>query len=229
MTKQSTETPQLFRSLAADKTQSQARSKTAAREAEERWPLFKAVAPAKPSTLPAMADADKLHWQRADGFDPSPRRPSLSVPDVSGKMALSLSRMGAPRPPAPSLHPAAPAPAQQLPAASARNRSTAPPDVSPTLPSRSAALPAGRSRPTRATPEAPIALEAEPKSAPAPGLFARLAPKAEPEAEIAVAVPPAAPESRSLTAIFGRLEQTVAAPEKPAATRPSFLGRLGRR
>ena len=49
MTKPFNEAPPLFRSLGADNAKSQARSRTAASEAQERWPLFKAVAPVKPA------------------------------------------------------------------------------------------------------------------------------------------------------------------------------------
>ena len=230
MTKPFNEAPPLFRSLGADNAKSQARSRTAASEAQERWPLFKAVAPVKPASLPAMGEDDKRQWARGAAAGNTKPRPALSVPDVSGKMAQGLTRMGTPRPPART------------------ERAVAPPAAPAAVPapvldpvSTTAALPAARAPLfARATPlqdtraralaEAPAELPvARPK-----GLFAHLAPPAPQQAP--AAAPAADPNDRSLSAIFNRLERGAApAPARPSAAsdakappRAGFLGRLGR-
>lgn len=235
MTKPFNEAPPLFRSLGADNAKSQARSRTAASEAQERWPLFKAVAPVKPASLPAMGEDDKRQWARGAAAGNAKPRPALSVPDVSGKMALGLTRMGSPRPPARTERafapPAAPAavpvpaldPVSTTPAAVPAARAPLFARTAPLQDTRAAA---------RALPEAPAELPlpaARPK-----GLFAHLAPPAPQQAP--AAAPAADPDDRSLSAIFNRLERGAApAPARPSAAsdakappRAGFLGRLGR-
>lgn len=223
MTKPINEKQQLFRSLAADKSKAQTRSRTAAREAEERWPLFKAVAPALPSTLPALGEDDKRHWHREGKLEANPRPPSLSVPDMSAKLALGLSRMGASRQstPAPRVVATAPSPVATLPAGDTALPSTTLPGlaVHASPPAGGAAAPLFARRTAALLPE-PVA-----RPAPAAGLFAHLAAGAPP---LPAAPPEAAPADRSLAAIFNRLAPKPA-PEPPAAPRASFLGRLGRR
>ncbi len=230
MTKPFNESPPLFRSLGADNSKSQARSRTAASEAEERWPLFKAVAPAKPASLPAMGEDDKRQWERGAAAGISKPRPALSVPDVSGKMALGLNRMGTARVPARTQRaveaPAAPVfPAAQV---VPDTPAVAVPAARAPLFARATPLQTPRSTATATIPAAER--EQAPAAARPKGLFAHLAPPAT-TVEVPAPAPVADPDDRSLSAIFQRLERSdaPAAIETAAPQRAGFLGRLGRK
>lgn len=85
----------LFRSLRPDDDDFQTSTSTAAREAEQRWPLFQAVAPRKPQATPPLSPHERSLWsttQQPSGYE---RKPALSVPATGNKLAQSLSKMGA--------------------------------------------------------------------------------------------------------------------------------------
>lgn len=56
----------LFRSLRPDDDDFQTSTSTAAREAEQRWPLFQAVAPRKPQATPLLSPQERSLWSEYD-------------------------------------------------------------------------------------------------------------------------------------------------------------------
>jgi hypothetical protein len=84
----------LFKSLQPNKSQFEASNIAVVQEAEQRWPLFKAVAPVKPEVPPALNEEDRQHWRNKGGAEKSITKPALSVPGLSDKLAQSLSKMG---------------------------------------------------------------------------------------------------------------------------------------
>ena len=83
----------LFRSIAPDDAAFQAANATAASEAAQRWPLFKALAPEKSNTTPALSDQDRACWVSQQKTGVSVRKPALSLPTETMDLALSLKRM----------------------------------------------------------------------------------------------------------------------------------------
>jgi hypothetical protein len=84
----------LFRSLRPDNENFQANADSAAREAEQRWPLFKAVSPRKQEPTPVLSAQERMLWSKQERPSTQVRRPALSVPGVGNKLAISLTKMG---------------------------------------------------------------------------------------------------------------------------------------
>ncbi len=84
----------LFRSLRPDDENFQASASAAAREAEQRWPLFKAVSPKKLAPTPVLSAQERTIWSNQEKPSKPERKPALSVPGVSNKMAMNLNKMG---------------------------------------------------------------------------------------------------------------------------------------
>lgn len=84
----------LFRSLRPDDENFQASATAAAREAEQRWPLFKAVSPRKLAPTPVLSAQERTIWSNQEKPSKPERKPALSVPGVSNKMAVNLNKMG---------------------------------------------------------------------------------------------------------------------------------------
>ncbi len=84
----------LFRSLKPDEESVQVSASAAAREAEQRWPLFKAVSPRKQEPTPVLSPQERVLWGKQERPNGQARKPALSVPGVSNKLAASLNRMG---------------------------------------------------------------------------------------------------------------------------------------
>jgi len=218
MAKSGDDMSRLFRSLDADDTKFQASAKAAASEAEQRWPLFKAMAPMKPAHAPALSEQEKQHRNSAESTAGGARKPALSVPGLGGKLAASLDQMAAPksRKPAAAKHPApAEAPLAQRAAlpGSAKSMPVAEPE----------APPAKRRALFSKSPQDKTDAEDD---AVGTGLFAKTA--AQPAGEES-APPDSAAADKSLAGIFGRLEGKEEPAKKSKDTRPSFLGRLGKR
>ena len=95
MSKPSDDLSALFRSLRPDETSSQASTSTVARDAEQRWPLFKAVAPEKPQETPALTAQERQRWVNQEKPGVSERKPALSLPGLSDKMSKGLDKMSA--------------------------------------------------------------------------------------------------------------------------------------
>lgn len=83
----------LFRSLRPDETTFQESINSVAHDAEQRWPLFKAVAPEKPPETPALSALDRQRWVNPDKPQAGGRKPALSLPGLSDKMSMGLNRM----------------------------------------------------------------------------------------------------------------------------------------
>lgn len=200
----------LFRSLRPDNANFQASTTAAAREAEQRWPLFKAVSPKKPQPTPALSAQERQRWSSQDRPDVSERKPALSLPGVSTKLAQGLSKMSgraaAERPTvraereksSSEVMRSAPKFPQEIPT---ENRSS--------IFSRVSALGADE--------------EVSNHGVGLSGNRAAQSVAAEPE------VPTVAAADDSLASIFNRLEGKEKVADKPASKRTSFLGRLGRR
>ncbi len=219
MTKPGEDLPTLFRSLGPDDAGFQARALAAAREAEQRWPLFKAIAPQKPPVTPALSDQDRQHWisqekSEAGGRKPALSMPALSLPGLSDKLARGLDKM--------SGRVAADAPAQTP----ARQIEPAPPP---------AALPISVEAPSPiAQPDGhSILLSGSPKTgenieASDSGLGLLATPAVEPETVEPAA--PAAPRAKDpLAGIFSRLQGKEKPTKNSIATRSSVLSRLDKR
>lgn len=84
----------LFRSLRPDDEDFQASTSAAAREAEQRWPLFKAVAPRKQQPTPLLSPQERSLWSTTQKPSGHEHKPALSLPGTGNKMAQSLSKMG---------------------------------------------------------------------------------------------------------------------------------------
>jgi hypothetical protein len=83
----------LLRSLGADDSYLDAKLKTSAREAEQRWPLFRALATAKADTTPTLSEGEKRAWEQHSPPAQAPRKPTLTRPGLSGKLAASLEKL----------------------------------------------------------------------------------------------------------------------------------------
>lgn len=84
----------LFRSLRPDDEDFQTNTGAAAREAEQRWPLFKAVAPRKQQPTPLLSPQERSLWSTTQKPSGHERKPALSVPATGNKLAQSLNKMG---------------------------------------------------------------------------------------------------------------------------------------
>lgn len=227
MTKSFEDPPPPFRSLGADNSKSQANAQTAARAAQDRWPLFKTLAPASPAPVPPMEMADKRHWERAGGADQRVPRRTLSVPDLAEAMARGLGRMGMPGQGNAGRQPGQDAPERSgmpaLMAAQSAAQSAAPsarPD-----PAERTHLPAQRAQPEEKR-------DARPATAAPKGMFAHFAPPAQVDTDEDAGLSPPPQADRSLSAIFARLKHQQTPPGPIPATPPSraaFLSRLGRK
>lgn len=211
----------LFRSLRPDDAKFQAGTASAAREAELRWPLFKTISPKKPEPTPALSADERRRWSNQERPNIEERKPALSVPGVSSKLAKSLSRM-APRP-APAV------------AVVAETSVAAPPRRKPVTDS------------ARIAPN----LAQKPPERERAGLFSRTAAanpveevQEEDYDEEAVEIqgrqgvaaeaemPTPAPAGNSLASLFKRLEKDEKIEKviaKPVRRQSSFMGRIGKR
>lgn len=84
----------LFRSLRPDDANFQASLNAAAHQAEERWPLLKAISPQKPALTPALSTEERQRWSHQEQPGARERKPALSLPGLGDKLTQSLSKMG---------------------------------------------------------------------------------------------------------------------------------------
>lgn len=219
MIKPGDDLPTLFRSLGPDDAGFQARALAAAREAEQRWPLFKAMAPQKPPATPALSAQDRLRWiqqekSESSGRKPALTMPALSLPGLSDKLAKGLDKMAA--------RVATGAPAQEP----ARQIEPAPPPAA--LPSSIEATspitqPDSLGAPPPDSPKISENVEANDAGL---GLFATPAIKLEAEEP---AAPAAAQAKDSLAGIFSRLQGKEKPIKNSIDIRSSILSRLDKR
>lgn len=222
MSKPSDDLSALFRSLRPDETTFQESTNTVARDAEQRWPLFKAVAPAKPPETPALSAHERQRWVSQEKTQVGGRKPALSLPGLSDKMSKGLDKMSARTvkntasvKPAVRREPenALVDRAVERPAERPRSiRVTAPPQVSPPQDHIDSAA-----KPAFVNGSGVGVLDKKPTVlAPAPVMAERERPAT-------------GRGDDSLKSIFNRLETKAEVVVKPAGTRSSFLDRLGKR
>ena len=93
MSKPSDDLSALFRSLRPDESVFQENATSSVRDAQQRWPLFKAVVPQKPQDAPALTEQERQRWVSQEKPNVDARKPALSLPGLSDKMSKSLGKM----------------------------------------------------------------------------------------------------------------------------------------
>lgn len=83
----------LFRSLGPDDANFLTKTNAFVQEGEQRWPLFKTVSPAKPEPTPELSAQERLRWSNQEKPDVAARKPVLTLPPFSERLAMSLSRI----------------------------------------------------------------------------------------------------------------------------------------
>lgn len=168
----------LLRSLGADESVLEAKLRVSAREAEQRWPLFRALAPAKSEAPPPLSDADKQAWEHTATPAVATRKPLLSRPGLSSKLSSGLEKFAA-----------APLPARKTKPA----KDDAPREQTSSLPNST--------RATARSPEFPSTNVEPPRGT---GLFAAAEPKAARATLFAAAAPAAPlPPAQAKGSLFG--------------------------
>jgi hypothetical protein len=93
MAKQNTPAPKLFGALGPDDSYFDARTKAAAKDAQQRWPLFKAVAPQSGDATPTLSPDEKARWEQIDVVHQETPKLVLSRPGLSSKLAIGLGKI----------------------------------------------------------------------------------------------------------------------------------------
>ena len=93
MSKPSDDLSALFRSLRPDESAFRENTSSGVRDAEQRWPLFKAVAPQKPQDAPALSEHERQRWTSQEKSPAGTRKPALSLPALSDKMSKGLGKI----------------------------------------------------------------------------------------------------------------------------------------
>ncbi len=203
----------LFRSLRPEDSSFQTRATEAARDAEQRWPLFKAVSPRKPEPTPALSAQERLRWSSQDRPPAQEPKRALSLPDLGGRMAKSLSKMSGRTTPLADLQPVARAQREQPAVESTFDA----PQIS-----RERAAESHRSLFSRASsPDRDEEMQNE-----STGLFGKKPVKPITEKEESAA---GRSTDDSFSNIFSRLEGKDKSVAKAPRKTSSFLGRLGKR
>lgn len=85
----------LFRSLGADDSFFETRARATSKEAEQRWPLFKAVAPSKAQETPEFSEQQRqASWSLPPAAITATQEPRLSRPGLNQKLANGLRELG---------------------------------------------------------------------------------------------------------------------------------------
>ena len=93
MSKPSDDLSALFRSLRPDESVFREDTSSGVRDAEQRWPLFRAVAPEKPQDTPALSEQERQRWTSQEKPVAGARKPALSLPGLSDKMSKGLGEI----------------------------------------------------------------------------------------------------------------------------------------
>lgn len=89
----------LFKSLRPDESHLQTAAAVAVQEAEQRWPLFRAIAPTRPVTTPELTGEERGHWSNPIGKSTAPQHKlALTVPGLNEQLAEGLSKMAGSKP-----------------------------------------------------------------------------------------------------------------------------------
>lgn len=215
--------PALFRSIRPDSANFQATITAAAQEAEQRWPLFKAMSPQIPEPTPALSEEERLHWSAQEKPGSAERKPALARLGVNDKLTKSLRKMSGPGNDT-LVAPPLPAPAtQNKPGRELPPRINAPRVNKPV---KSASILFAEVAPVT---KPDIKIKSTKK-----GLFGQEIEltASEPDGP-AIVIGPVTPKvlatDDSLASVFGRLREKEIPATKPAAKKSSFLGRLGKK
>jgi hypothetical protein len=200
-------TPKLFGALGPDDSYFDARTKAAAKDAQQRWPLFKAIAPQSSGATPVLSPDEKERWGQVEVVSQETPRLVLSRPGLSAKLAMGLGKI------------ARQTSAEAL--ASTERLDSPSAFVAPPIPTQVLARDASS--------EMPILKRALRHEA--------ITPPPEPPTEVVFAkqkmLPDAAPKSAatddSLSSIFQRVEGGVKSPTRTATARKGAMKRLGKR
>lgn len=238
----------LLRSLGADDAMLDTKLRGAAKEAEQRWPLFRALAPSKAEATPALSVQEKQVWEQAPVASATQRKPLLTRPGLSNKLAAGLEKF-VPVQAAPARRsrtiPAAPAadgPSESAPRSNQRATPSA--EVPATaLGSAAPAAPPLAARDARSSPPTPTAPSPAPRKT--PGLFGSVETKNEGTQDVPLGkranvastanpmfanITPSSTDD-TLQALFARVEgreATSPAVGKGRATNP-LMRRIGKR
>lgn len=240
MSKPSDDLSALFRSLRPDESVFQENTTSGARDAQQRWPLFKAVAPQKPQDAPALTEQERQRWVNQEKPAVRARKPALSLPGLSDKMSKSLDKMSVQA--VKNTAPVKPATRRELekyaaegvveqPLAQLSERAQS--ESESVEPVTQANAPINRIAAVKKDFSAvPVA-----GSQTGHGVFDKK-PTLSGAAQVSIPAVPAVPErdlpvarhgDESLKSIFSRLQAKPEVEIKPAVKRPSFLDRLGKR
>lgn len=244
---------QLFKSLQPDQSKLEAVKVAAVQEAQQRWPMFKELAPVRPADTPELSDAEKSHWRAHADMTAARPKPALTVPGLNDRLADSLAnfatRKPVPKEPVPPAQTAPTASARPLfntaasqaapmraPAAEREETTPQAPVARSVMPSMPAEVPLGHT-PVVETPDVPAVpapavrvppWARTPEKPPTPVMEETLV-AAPPVPPTRASEPPRAVQTETLQSLFKRLEGPEKTPVKPTANRPSFLGRMAKR
>lgn len=218
MLKTGDDLPKLFRSLGNNEADLRSAHSIASRDAEQRWPLLKAMPPKEPPLAPLLTAAEKQSWQTQESDEQARRDPVPAPPSLGDKLALSLKKI-----------------ATQAKTEQSTRKSRAKPAVAAAVPEQDP-IPSPRKAPaaipTSSPPDATQPTRSKKKAVPtdhhmdAP--MGAIWGKKEPSAELSATPNPSSDDS--LKSVFGRLEPVKKETRPPVAEkRPAYLGRLGRK
>ena len=237
----------IFKSLQTERSASDAPITAAVSDVEQRWPLFNAVAPAKPETPPALTDVDRQNWHSPDKSGQHDAKPVLTEPSLSDKLAHGLSKMGGARSaghqrtPAKTAKTPKPEPGVSAGITSAsgfqhgKKQEAPPPQADAIVPSTNTSQ-SHSVKPAR--PAQPPILSAVAASVTQADLPQQPAQAVRPDVSNTPAIKPVLPSAddsrpaqpqESLKSLFSRLEHPEPPRPKPIIHKSSFLSRLGRR
>lgn len=201
--------PNMFSSLRQNNAEPRPSSSVAASDAEQRWPLLKAMPPREPQPIPALTTQEMQRWQPTGSNEQTRPDTPQSPPGLGELLAQSLKQMSTrtsakPKAQGNRSQPTVETPSQpaQLPSLAhlaAKIKNTPPATV-----------------PEIEMPETEVTLEA---------ILRSRDPKVEPTTSDST------PADDSLKSVFSRLEGKTKQAASPigAEKRPSYLGRLGRK
>ena len=238
MSKPSDDLSALFRSLRPDESVFQENASSGARDAQQRWPLFKAVAAQKPQDAPALTEQERQRWVSQEKPAAGPRKPALSLPGLSDQMSKGLGKMsGQVVKNASAVKPATRQESEKFVVERGTDQPLTQPletaqAAQPELPPQENALVKRGSTAAKLSSAATAVRDRDGlgvfgKNSSAPVLVPTPAPVVVAERDL----PAAGRRDSSLKSIFSRLEAKpeVASAVEPAVKRSSFLDRLGKR
>ncbi len=83
----------IFKSLHPDQAPLANVTTAAVKDAEQRWPLFRAIAPVRPPAVPVLTDEERVSRAASKAAADVQRTPALSLPGLNEQLAQGLSKM----------------------------------------------------------------------------------------------------------------------------------------